>query len=144
MSVARSSVSRRVRRMRSRRSSPCTPNTARMITSSVTACMRGHSANGSPRGQVSISWRATEAIRSPYARIRSPWNGGSSSLRWDMWRSSSSSSTELWPSSGSRIALASPACSSRGSPLNTCWTSSGLVSITQSPSWAMRTVKLSP
>ena len=65
MSVARSSVSRSVRRMRSRRSSPWTPKTARMITSSVTACMRGQRGNGSPRGQVSISWRATEAIRSP-------------------------------------------------------------------------------
>ena len=39
-----------------------TPKTPRMITSSVTACIRGASANGSPTGQWSISWRATSAI----------------------------------------------------------------------------------
>ena len=39
-----------------------TPKTPRMITSSVTACIRGASAKGSPRGQWSISWRAMSAI----------------------------------------------------------------------------------
>ncbi len=76
--------------------------------------------------------------------MRLPWNGGSSSLRWVMWRSPSSSSTEWWPSTGSRITLAAPACSSRGSPVKTFCTSSGSVSITQLPSWAIFTLKVSP
>ncbi len=64
MSVVISSASRSRVRMRSRRSSPRTPNTARMITSRVTACMRGHSGKASPRGQLSSSRCATVFIRS--------------------------------------------------------------------------------
>jgi hypothetical protein len=41
------------------------PNVARMTTSLLIACMRGHSANGSPTGHVAISRRATSTIISP-------------------------------------------------------------------------------
>jgi hypothetical protein len=92
------------------RSPSRTPNTARRITSSVIACIRGRSENAVPTGQRSTSAAAAAAIVSTYRRTACPWNGGSTSLRCDMWRPSSSVSSEfsprLWPSA---VALASPA-----------------------------------
>jgi hypothetical protein len=41
------------------------PNTARRITSSVTACMRGRNGNGVWSGHVATSRSATLAISSP-------------------------------------------------------------------------------
>jgi hypothetical protein len=53
----------RIRRSASVVTDPApTPKTPRMITSRVTACIRGASANGSPTGQRSISCSATSAI----------------------------------------------------------------------------------
>ncbi len=56
--------------MRSRnmsmRSPSRTPNTARRITSSVIACIRGRSANGSPIGHEEISRAALPAITSTW------------------------------------------------------------------------------
>ncbi len=47
---------------RRRPRSPSMPKTPRMITSRVTACMRGASAKASPTGQLSISRSATSEI----------------------------------------------------------------------------------
>src|ERR671916_168046 len=57
--------------------------------------------------------------------MRSPWNEGSISLRCDMWAASSRSSTEWWPRTGSSTTFASPACSTRGSPVKTSLTAAG-------------------
>ena len=61
--VVSASRGMRVRR-RSMRSSSRTPNTARRITSSVIACMRGRSANSRPTGQRSTSRAVASAITS--------------------------------------------------------------------------------
>ena len=53
-----------------------------------------------PTGQRSISRSAASAIISTYWAIASPWNGGSSSLRWRMWRGPTAVSTELGPRIG--------------------------------------------
>ena len=47
------------------RSSSWTPKTARMITARVIRWVWGRIANGSPTGQVSISWRVISTISSP-------------------------------------------------------------------------------
>src|SRR4051812_30330556 len=57
---------------------------------------------------------------------------------------SSSSSTELSPRIGRRMTFASPACSSRGSPVKTCLTASGSESTTHGGSLLMRMVNMSP
>ena len=85
---------------------PPIPNTPRMITSSVTACIRGASANGSPSGQRSISARRPRRSSPRSAATASPWNGGSSSLRWRMWRAPTEVSTELGPRIGPQRRLA--------------------------------------
>ena len=51
-------------RNRSMRSPSRTPKTARRMTSSVIACMRGRRANGSPTGQDEISRAAASAMTS--------------------------------------------------------------------------------
>ena len=58
-----------------------TPKTARMITSSVIACMLGWTGNVAPTGQPSSSRSVASRTTGSYARIRSPWNGGSITLR---------------------------------------------------------------
>ena len=83
-----------------RRAGSVTPKTARRITSSVTACMRGCSANGSPSGQLSTSAATTSRTVASYARMRSPWNGGSISLRRARCSRPSSSSSEREPMIG--------------------------------------------
>ncbi len=57
---------------------------------------------------------------------------------------SSSSSTESGPSTGSRMRFASPACSRRGSPVNTCLIVSGSDVTTHVPSLAIFNVNMSP
>ena len=79
---------------------PSTPKIPAMITSSVIACIRGASAIVSPTGQRSISRSAAAVIICVYWSIASPWNGGSSSLRWRMWRGPTAVSTELGPRIG--------------------------------------------
>ena len=82
------------------RAASVTPNTARRITSSVTACIRGCSANGSPAGQLSTSRATTSRTVASYARMRAPWNGGSISLRRARCSRPSSSSSEREPMIG--------------------------------------------
>ena len=80
---------------------PSMPKMPAMITSSVMACMRGASANGSPTGQrvdLAVGDLARSSRRS--AATASPWNGGSSSLRWRMWRAPIAVSTEFGPTIG--------------------------------------------
>ncbi len=71
-----------------------------MITSSVIACIRGARAKGLLTGQRSISRSAAAAIICVYWSIASPWKGGSSSLRWRMWRGPTAVRTELDPTIG--------------------------------------------
>ena len=88
----------------SRRSS-ATPNTALMITSRVIDCIAGWRGKGSPTGQRAISRSVTSSIVRSYARIRSPWKGGSISLRRARCSVPSSRSRDLSPSSGFRTML---------------------------------------
>ena len=111
---------------RASRSSSWTPKTARMITARVIRVVCGRIANGSSTGQLSISRRVISTISSPYPCTRSPWKGGSSSLRWRMWGASSRVRTEFGPSAGSStVAFASPAWKIEGAPVNTSLTRSG-------------------
>ena len=57
---------------------------------------------------------------------------------------SSSSSTEFAPTIGRSTPFASPACSSPGSPVKTCLTAAGSLSITQVSSFWIRSVNASP
>ena len=95
------SISASIARRRSSRAGSVTPNTARRITSSVTACIRGWIGNGSPSGQESISVVAASAITDSYRRMRSPWKAGSISLRRERCSAPSRSSTERGPITGS-------------------------------------------
>ena len=57
------SIIRRSRRLSSSASAPASmPNTARVMTSSVIACMCGRRANGRPTGQVSMSRSAASRM----------------------------------------------------------------------------------
>ena len=114
-----------VRRIAPRSSGSSAPNTTRMITSSVSACMRGWVANAVPRGQRSTSAAASSAIRSRCARMRSPWNGGSISLRWRRCGGPSRMRIELRPTNGSRKLELSPAVRTSGEAVNTVRTSAG-------------------
>ena len=108
-----------------RRAGSSSPKTARMITSSVIACISGSAGNARPRGQRAMRSSATSAIVAPYARMRSPWNGGSIMRRWRRCSAPSSRSTEPDPSTGASTMLPSPARSTSGSPENTVLTASG-------------------
>jgi hypothetical protein len=77
--------------------SASTPNTARRITSSAIARVRSASFIGLPSGQPTMLWRVAATIASSYSRMRSPWNGGSSNLRWRMCSGPVSTITELGP-----------------------------------------------
>ena len=79
---------------------PSMPKMPAMITSRVIACIRGASGNGLSSGQRSISRAAAASIIRVYWAIASPWNGGSSSLRWRMWRRPTAVRTELGPTIG--------------------------------------------
>ena len=57
--------------------------------------------------------------------MRSPWNGGSSSLRWRRCSAPSSSSVECGPDQRPQGALPSPALKISGSPRKTCLIVSG-------------------
>ena len=76
--------------------------------------------------------------------MRSPWNGGSSSLRWRMCSAPSSSSTDRSPTTGPSTALASPARNCSGEPRKTCFTRSGWNTITKPGSNSDRKVTTSP
>ena len=76
------------------------PKTPLMITSSVTACIRGASANASPTASGRSRARRPRRSSRRSAATASPWNGGSSSLRWRMWRAPTEVSTEFGPRIG--------------------------------------------
>ena len=86
---------------RARRARSVTPNTARRITSSVTRCIRGWIANGSPSGQPVTSRSTTSRTIDSYARMRAPWNGGSITLRRARCSLPSSSRSDRAPMIGS-------------------------------------------
>ena len=64
------------------------------------ARVRGCRRIGCPSGQSAMSRRVASTITSSYSRMRSPWNGGSSSLRWRMCSGPVSTITELGPITG--------------------------------------------
>ena len=130
-------------RSSSRRRS-ATPKTAPMITSRVIDCIEECSGNGAPSGQESISCSVASSIARSYARIRSPWNGGSISLRRPRWRSPSSSSSESSPSSGASTMLRPEAIVLTRSAANSAFREGGSEMKTISPTGIARSVKLSP
>ena len=96
-------------RRRAIRDGSVTPNTARQMTSNVSARMRSRSTSSLPGCQRAISRSATSRITSRKAATREPWNGGSSSLRWRRCSGPSRTSTEWGPRAGSMNEFASPA-----------------------------------
>ena len=114
------------------------------MISSVSRCIRGCSAIGSSAGQEATSRSATSVISPSSAAIFLPWNAGSISLRWLMWASSSSSSTELRPTIGSRMRAPWPGCSTSGGAVNTSFSSSGSEMITKCGDSGKRVVKRLP
>ena len=82
----------------SRRGPSSRPKTAWRMTSSVIACMRGHSVHrlaGGPAIDLALGYLPHPAPRRPPSGA--PWKGGSISLRWVMCAEPSSVSTELCP-----------------------------------------------
>ena len=130
---------------RSRRSASVTPKTARMITSSVTACIAGASCeqHGRPASGRSGGRRHRPSARRTAASARRGRTAASSCAAC-MCCCSSSSSTEFGPSTGSRTTFASPACTTSGGAVKTCLTARGAATITQGPSLASRIVNMSP
>ena len=97
--VALSNASSRPR-SRSWRSGSATPKTARRITSSVIACMLGWTGKARPTGHEASSRSDASRMIGSYARIRSPRNGGSMTLRRERCSDPSSSSSERAPTIG--------------------------------------------
>ena len=97
-------------RSRSTRSGSVTPNTARQITSKVSARMRSrmHELRRPARQRVDLALGDLADHLAERAAPREPWNGGSSSLRWRRCSGPSSTSTECAPSTGGegRVRLA--------------------------------------
>ena len=71
----------------------------------VIAGMLGCTANGRPSGHVASSRAAASRITPSYVRIRSPWNGGSITLRRDRCSWPSSSSSDRAPTSGLSVSV---------------------------------------
>jgi hypothetical protein len=109
--------------------SSCTPNTARTITSSVIARVRSCSRIGRPSGQPTMSRLVACTIVSSYSRMRSPWNGGSSSLRWRMCSLPVSTITELGPMIGAIGEFPAPDGATSGGAVNSAFTDSGSLTI---------------
>ncbi len=125
--------------------SASTPNTARTITSNVICRVWRCSRIALPSRQPAMSRRVACTITSSYSRIRSPWNGGSSSLRWRMCSGPVSVSTELWPTTGATGEVPAPDGATSGGAVNTVLTASGSLSITSfSPLGANVNVNASP
>ena len=76
--------------------------------------------------------------------MRSPWKGGSSSLRSRRCSAPSSNSTDRLPTTGPSTAFASPARSCSGEPRNTCFVISGSNTITKQGSNRLWKVTTSP
>ena len=134
---------------RVRRSASSRPKTAWRITSSVIACMLGISAKASSTGQRAISRSVASAINLPYAAMRSPWNGGSSSLRCRRCARPSSRRIEVGPNIGAIGDRSSPTMSLSGPAVNSVLMASGSVTKTtsltpRSPKPIRRSVKASP
>ena len=134
-----------VSRIAERSAGSSAPKTTRMITSSVSACMRPWTAIGSPAGQRSTSAAASRPISSRCARMRSPWNGGSMSLRWRRCAAPSRTRIELGPTNGSMKLELAPAIATSGGAANTVRTSAGSETITSGASvHAVRSVNGTP
>ena len=134
-----------VRRMAVRSAGSSAPKTTRMMMSSVSACMRPCVASASPAGQRSTSAAASLAISSRWARIRSPWNGGSISLRWRRCAGPSSTRIELGPTNGSRNVELAPAIATSTGAAKTARTAAGSETTTIGASvHAVRSVNGSP
>jgi hypothetical protein len=108
------------------------------MISSVSAFVRGSSANGSPTGQRSTSAAVRSRIVCTRRRTASPWNAGSMSLRARRCSSSSSSRTERGPMTGSRIALPSPAWKRSVGDVKICLTSLASATKTTAPAGSTR------
>ena len=65
--------------------------------------------------------------------MRLPWKGGSISLRWARWRSSSMTSSEFSPSTGPSGLSSPPACRTCGFSVKTCLISTGSATATNGP-----------
>ena len=83
-------------------------------------------------------------IISTYWAIASPWNGGSSSLRWRMWRGPTAVSTEFWPRIGRSgdSPVSDGACSGFAMKRDLTW--SGWLVMTGPPGITPRIRKTSP
>jgi hypothetical protein len=87
------------------------------MISSVSACIRPWSSNGSWRGQRATSSRVSCAMSSTVRATRSPWKAGSIRLRSARCSSSSSSSTERRPRIGPEDLVALARVEDRGGAL---------------------------
>ncbi len=110
--------------------SASTPNTARRITSSVIARVRSCRRIGRPSGQPPCPCASPRTITSSYSRMRSPWNGGSSSLRWRMCSGPVSTITELGPITGAIGELPAADGATSGGAVKTVLTASGSLTTT--------------
>ncbi len=138
-------ISTRSRPSCRRRPSSSTPKTARMITSSVIACIPGWRAKRSPGRQRETSRSVASAITDSYARIRSPWKGGSISFRRRRCSSPpGSSSTDFGPSSGRRMMLRPGAIVLTRSAANSFFNDGGSEMTTTSPGPWILIVNASP
>ena len=98
----------------SRRAGSGAPNTTLRMMSRVRDWKRGSVRSGRPGIQRATSASASAAIVARCASMRSPWNGGSMSLRWRMCGAPSSRRMELGPANGSMMAELAPPCSCSG------------------------------
>ena len=67
--------------------------------------MLGWTANAVPAGHLSSSRSVASRTTGSYARMRSPWNGGSITLRRERCSAPSSSSSERAPTSGRSVTV---------------------------------------
>ncbi len=77
-----------------------------------------------------MSFLVASTITSSYSRIRSPWNGGSSSLRWRMCSGPVSTITELGPITGATGEVPAADGATSGAAVNTVLTASGSLTTT--------------
>ena len=108
------------------------------------ACMLSWRRNRSPSGQAATSRSVASVITRSYARIRSPWNGGSMSLRRRRCSSPSSRSSERSPRTGARTTLRPGAIVFWRSAPNSRFSEVGSETKTIVPALSTRAVKVSP
>ena len=114
------------------------PMTVRRITSRVISDIRGATANSESTGHAATLAAVISAIASAWRATAFRLNGASMRRRRSACTSSSTTSTELSPSSPLNIEFASPAWRMRGSPANTSLMSAGSARYTSVPIDAIR------